>query len=366
MYVFLTLVKREFLEHKIAMFWVPMIIGAFMIVMTIAGVNKGTSLINFNSGDTGAAISKMDGQVTLDLDKDEIDASTRQALEKIGPDSGITVNGSIVKIDVAQARKSGALKTISAMALQEGGSDLKKANQIAPMAAAGPALPIFITALISIIFMLLGSLYEERSDRSILFWKSMPASDTQTVLAKGTAIIGGTLLISTLISIVVSVFTFVFLKYTARSFGLDFMIAGSSSAPVFFWFWVSVLSALIMYVLWAAPIYAWFLFVSAAAPRAPFLFATLPLVAIVVMEQVLQLRTGFGEEIGARLVGAYVGSASGLPEFSKNFSQNSLEHISQAPAAIFTGLVNPALWIGLVLAACFTYAAIQMRKRKAL
>jgi ABC-2 type transport system permease protein len=364
MSVFLTLVKREFLEHKIAMFWVPMLIGALMIFLTVAGINKSTSLMNFK--DDGVEVSKLDGQVTLDLEKDEIDASTRQALEKLGPNSGITIEGNSVKIDIAQARKSGALKAISSKALQGKDVELKKANQIAPMAAAGPAAPIFITALISILFMLLGSLYEERSDRSILFWKSMPASDTQTVLAKGTAIIGGTLLISTLISIVVSVFTFIFLKYTVRSFGLDFMIAGSGSVPVFFWFWVSVLSALVMYILWAAPIYAWFLFVSAAAPRAPFLFATLPVVAIVVIEKALFLSTGFGEEVGARLVGAYVGSASGLPEFSKNYSENSLEHISQAPAAIFTGLAHPALWIGLTVAACFTYAAIQMRKRKAL
>src|SRR5690348_13481518 len=35
-----------------------------------------------------------------------------------------------------------------------------------------------------VFFYLLGSLYDDRRDRSILFWKSLPVSDTATVLSK--------------------------------------------------------------------------------------------------------------------------------------------------------------------------------------
>ena len=35
-----------------------------------------------------------------------------------------------------------------------------------------------------VFFYLLGALYDDRRDRSVLFWKSMPLSDTQTVLSK--------------------------------------------------------------------------------------------------------------------------------------------------------------------------------------
>ena len=39
-------------------------------------------------------------------------------------------------------------------------------------------------------FFVLGSLYDDRKDGSILFWKSLPVSDTQTVLSKlATAIV---------------------------------------------------------------------------------------------------------------------------------------------------------------------------------
>lgn len=35
-----------------------------------------------------------------------------------------------------------------------------------------------------VFFYALGSLYDDRRDRSVLFWKSLPVSDTQTVLSK--------------------------------------------------------------------------------------------------------------------------------------------------------------------------------------
>jgi ABC-2 type transport system permease protein len=45
----------------------------------------------------------------------------------------------------------------------------------------------FVTAVVLsfvIFFYLLGALYDDRRDRSILFWKSLPLSDTSTVLSK--------------------------------------------------------------------------------------------------------------------------------------------------------------------------------------
>ena len=45
---------------------------------------------------------------------------------------------------------------------------------------------VFFTVVMSfvIFFYLLGALYDDRKDRSILFWKSLPASDTLTIASK--------------------------------------------------------------------------------------------------------------------------------------------------------------------------------------
>ena len=45
-------------------------------------------------------------------------------------------------------------------------------------------VPQLIVALIVLFFYLLDSLYSERKDRSILFWKSLPVSDSMTVASK--------------------------------------------------------------------------------------------------------------------------------------------------------------------------------------
>src|SRR5580704_1707481 len=46
------------------------------------------------------------------------------------------------------------------------------------------AMAVTVTALIVGVFYCLGSLHNERRDRSILFWKSLPVSDLTTVLSK--------------------------------------------------------------------------------------------------------------------------------------------------------------------------------------
>src|SRR5437868_7092662 len=48
------------------------------------------------------------------------------------------------------------------------------------------AMVIVFTTLIVAAFYCLGALHNERRDRSILFWKSLPVSDLVTVLAKAT------------------------------------------------------------------------------------------------------------------------------------------------------------------------------------
>src|SRR5262245_27831189 len=48
------------------------------------------------------------------------------------------------------------------------------------------AMLLIFTAFIVGVFYCLDSLYGERRDRSILFWKSLPVSDLTTVLSKAT------------------------------------------------------------------------------------------------------------------------------------------------------------------------------------
>ncbi|MEO7917197.1 MAG: hypothetical protein ABIR16_06095, partial [Dokdonella sp.] len=57
------------------------------------------------------------------------------------------------------------------------------------------ALLVSVALVFVVFFYLLGALYDDRKDRSVLFWKSLPVSDSQSVLAKvTTAAIGAPLI----------------------------------------------------------------------------------------------------------------------------------------------------------------------------
>ncbi|GAB4113628.1 MAG: ABC transporter permease [Wenzhouxiangellaceae bacterium] len=135
-------------------------------------------------------------------------------------------------------------------------------------------LVVNFTGIMQIVlfFYLVGALYDERKDRSILFWKSLPVSDTTTIASKlATAGIAVPLVY----------------MLTAAALQLIFLLVGSGyalAAEVPLWstiwapaglpeLWASVLVAIPVQMLWALPLFGWFLLVSAFAPRLPWMIA---------------------------------------------------------------------------------------------
>ena len=66
---------------------------------------------------------------------------------------------------------------------------------------------LMITVGFSMVFTSLSVLFDERKDKSILFWKSMPVSDTQEVLVKLATVIIVTPLIAIAFALIIQVFT---------------------------------------------------------------------------------------------------------------------------------------------------------------
>jgi ABC-2 type transport system permease protein len=109
----------------------------------------------------------------------------------------------------------------------------------------------------------------------------------------------------------------------------------------------------IVHGLWYAPIYGWLLLVSAWARRAPFLWATLPLLAIGVVEKIAFNTSYFVTLLGHRLIGG-----PGDDNFmGSSLSMDPLMHFT--PGAF---LISPGLWLGLALAAAFLAAAVRLRR----
>jgi ABC-2 type transport system permease protein len=208
------------------------------------------------------------------------------------------------------------------------------------------------TAFIVGIFYSLDALYGERRDRSILFWKSLPVSDLTTVLSKLTI----PLIVLPLLSFAIAVATqFVMLLLSSVVLlGSGLNVGALWAQMSFFHMSVMLLYHIVtVHGLWYAPLYGWLLLVSAWAPRAPFIWAFLPPFVIWGLEKIVFQTSHFLAMLQYRLTGPEPSSAA-APHGTV------MEIISALTLAQF--LTTPGLWIGLIIAAAFLFAAVRLRR----
>ena len=133
-------------------------------------------------------------------------------------------------------------------------------------------LPMVIALSLMVFFYALSSLYDERRDRSILFWKSMPVSDAGTVLSKVFSAFITAPLITATIAILVQIIILLL-------FSLWAFFHGENILPIVWspYLLLSVfaydLFTLIMSLLWLAPVLGWLWFVASFVKKSPFLIA---------------------------------------------------------------------------------------------
>jgi ABC-2 type transport system permease protein len=217
------------------------------------------------------------------------------------------------------------------------------------------AAAVLGTMLIFGFFYSLGALHNERRDRSILFWKSLPVSDLTTVLAK--AIIP--LVVLPVVAFVVIVAT----NILALAWN-SLVIAISGVAPTEMWsrldlpfMWLVLAYALPCLALWFAPVVAWLMMVSAWAKRMTFLWAVGPWLAVAVVEHLAFSTHHFYEALRWRLGGVFreLFTVGGL---GKTYIDSPAD---LDPVRFFS---LPALWLGLIVAVLFLVVAVRLRRSR--
>ena len=222
-----------------------------------------------------------------------------------------------------------------------------------------------LAAAVLTVFYCLDSLYAERKDRSILFWRSIPVTDFETVLSK---------LLTAVIVIPLATFAGIAVTHIAVSIitsiwvavrGADAWSLIWQSAP---WLenWSATLIILLGSALWLSPFVGWFLLVSAYTKRSPLLVAFLPIVVLPLLE-----RTIIGTEFVGRAI--FVRSAQN-PLFKdsetlgKIFREEELFEAAQSGVSLWSILdlgrfvASPGLWIGLIVCGLFATATIYLRR----
>lgn len=240
----------------------------------------------------------------------------------------------------------------------------------------GISLTILVLAFV-VFFYALGCLYDDRRDRSVLFWKSLPASDLQIVLSKAT----WALLLAPIVSIVAGVLIGLVLWIIA---GVSLAAAGVPNASAVFThahpFSVigNQLTMIPAYLLWALPAVGWLMLCSAWARSKPFLWAVLLPILACVMVSMAGVMPGVSINYGAvwyTLVyrgllsvvpGAWFPASSAFQENLQNAGNSDIHGPADLMRLMNVSnldvLGSPDLWIGAAIGVAFIAIAIYLRR----
>ena len=212
----------------------------------------------------------------------------------------------------------------------------------------------------------LDALCAERKDRSILFWRSMPVTDFETVLSKLlTAIV--IIPLVTFAAIVVTQLVVLFISSVwLMTHGANAWHLVWAAAP-FIDNWSATLVFVLALPLWLSPFVGWFVFVSVFTKRWNFLIAFLPIFLLPIIEGIF-FKTGvFAKAFFVR--SAKIPLFPGWDNFIEEMkSGKHLEIEDEIPVSLWSYmdlgqfLGSPDLWIGLIVCGLFTTAAIYIRR----
>jgi ABC-2 type transport system permease protein len=221
-----------------------------------------------------------------------------------------------------------------------------------------------------VFFYLLGALYDDRRDRSILFWKSLPLSDTSTVVSKVIAAV----IIAPLISVGVVLAGYVALQIVAS---LWFLAHGLNplallwTHPEPFSLWLHLLAMVPVNAVWALPTVGWLLVWSAAVRSKPFLWAVvIPIIAGVLNFWVgllglphLDPQFFWGSLVGRALL-SVIPAGWVVPDFGAHgvdfVGGDQLAAISYGSMA--HAFTLPEMWIGAAVGIALIAVAIWFRR----
>lgn len=321
------LLKREFWENKGGFFWAPIVAGSIFLLMSVMAIFAGESVRRSQGG--GEELVMMNG------------------------------------VHLNQLTKNLSPKEMAELA---GGLDIGTL-----MAGAWP----FIVLAFVVFFYCLGALYDERKDRSILFWKSLPLSDGQTVLSKVASALLVAPVIATAAAVLTSLgFLSILSAYAMYHGGNPIDLIWGPASPLKIM--AIAFGSLPIFALWAMPTVGWLLLVSAWSKTKPFLWALLIPVFSGILVTWFDVMQVFGMKaewfwqhvVGRMLLGTVNGidllyrvdSNPALAHFNPNGPKDLMELFSLSNA--YGALAMPELWVGVIAGVAMIYGAVHFRRSR--
>lgn len=304
---FLGQLTREWREHRLAFIWPPMIVFVVLLLACLV-----------------ALIANSSAEVSLTV-------SQQSELSTVAP---------APLPEAVDPNDMGAMEMLTELMLDVAGSTTTELERKLQGLQNLIAQPFHLIFLIVAVFASLSGLYDERKDHSILFWKSLPVSDLQTVAGKAVFVLW--------VAPWVTIFVILMAQLLVLGLASVYVEEGMASR---LWgaahIWRNPLVLLSSYLFlgfWVLPFAGWLMLVSAVVPRLPALFAFGIPWLVILLERIF-----FGTEV---IIQAIMSHLAGLPVFSDRTEVT----------APFAALMQMQFWVGLVFGLVLLALTIQMRR----
>jgi ABC-2 type transport system permease protein len=233
-----------------------------------------------------------------------------------------------------------------------------KRSAIYGMAMASFTMVQLVVLGVSVFFYLLDSLLAERKDRSILFWKSLPISDTEVVASKAlTALVVAPLYVLAVSAVTQLLFGIVWYLRMGHNFPANLLVPFDGGT------WLQVQGGFLVLVpavlLWYLPIAGYLLLVSVWARKNAFLWAILPWVALLLIEGMLTQTRYVANFLGHRLGGLFQ-----IMHLDDMRSESSMmgPQLGEFASHVTRVFASGEAWLGVIAAAALFFAVIRIRR----
>lgn len=327
-HVFKQLLRREFWEHKGGFFWAPMVAGGIFLLLAMMGIGVG-----------------------------------EMAKSRIPDHAQINTDGGSFRISGLD---------LGAVTENMSPEDMRELGQGVDVALfMATSWPLIVLAFV-VFFYCLGALYDERKDRSVLFWKSLPVSDRDTVLSK----VASAAVMAPLLAVAAGVITmFGFLLVAS----VVVLLHGGNPVTLL---WgpghplrmaAQLFATLPVYAVWALPAIGWLLLCSAWSRSKPFLWAVMiPLFASIFVSwfdlmALFDLDSGwfwkhvFGRVLFSVVPGSDLFYRGEGFELMADGSPDDVQTLLSIPVA-YGAFLRPEMWVGAIAGIAMIFGAIRLRR----
>lgn len=288
------MITREIQEHKVAFVYAPFFVSIILCLVIASvyfgGTNIQTDQFNFST--------------------EYYDEEIRQAMQSVS---------SVSRIDIV---RTGLLVL---------------------------GFPILLTVGFGLLAYSLSTFADERKDRSLIFWRSLPVSDLTTVLSKVFTV---TLIVPLMVLPYIILLQLVSMTSASIFFATNDIVSfGWLWGSYIFTDWFRIIFSLWAQSLWSLPLFLWLMLAGTYAAR-PIAGAIVPPVILIVLEGII-----FKTNLVLEFIENRIGFWSRADSFPKEYQELRVVDVSD----ILLLFSTQAFWIGILASVILVAGIVYVR-----